>query len=159
MDTSSLVALFISIIGILIGVLGALSTLRNDKLARVQVISQYYDEANSAEIKEARDRVRKNSKSYTEPYKFIDEGYNPNPDVSKLLGFYGKWATLCLNGYLPIFVFDSSSGFQLITFYEYTKEYIEFRRRQEIGEVKNVGYVISIEKLAKKVRAKYFATK
>lgn len=121
---------------------------RNDRLARVEALKAFYEEGNSAEIANVMVLL----------YKHIKEGdfdRDTFSEIGTLLGFYDKWCTLCLYGYLPIWVFKGNPGRNLVVFYEYTKQYISERRVQEHFGYKNPNYSMAIEKIAARVVRKY----
>jgi len=146
MDWIALVALVISAFAFFVGLL---FSWRSDKRTKLDTLKAYYEEGGSPQI----------TKLVKELYKQISKGpfeRSEFHEVGELLNFFDKWATLCLNGYLPIWIFKGNPGHTLIVFHEYTKGYIHERRAQEaLGNV-NSNYALAIEKLAKKIKKKYF---
>ena len=120
---------------------------RQEKRTKLEAIKAFYEEGDSP----------KTVKLKNEMYKQISKGpFNRSEfyDVGDLFGFFDKWSLLCLNGYLPIWVFEGNPGHTLLVFYDYTKDYILERRTQE--ENANPNYALAIEKLALKVKKKYY---
>ena len=148
MPIESLVAIIVSIIGATLGFIGTILSIKNNKLARSQVMGQYYNEGDSDEIKQLRKRIF--DKMQDGAYDFEDSSHAA--DIGKMMGFFDKWALLCNSGYLPISVFEGNPGYLLVSFYEYTKDYILLRRSQKFRDIQNNGYAVSIERLAKKLR-------
>ena len=120
-------------------------------MAKLQALRDYYEEGDSEEVKEL----------VKEFYQNVDKGkFNIEKyvNIGKLMGFFDKWGSLCVYGYLPIWVFEGNPGYLVISFYKYTKEYIYYRRGKDnpnTPNIKNQGYAINIEKLAYKINKKY----
>ncbi len=126
------VAILSGIAGILIGVAGM-------RQANLDAVKEYFQQGDNSDYVKARRNI-----SSSESSTFKDE------DVAEVCNFFHMWGLLNRKRYLPMWVFEGSSGIRVVELY--IKLYGAIKKRRERD---NTFYAEEFEYLAYRIYGKY----
>lgn len=129
----------VGIVAILSGVTGIVMSIASARQASLDAVKEYFQQGDEESYYEARSRILNSKKN--KQIKFSD--------VSKVCNFFHFWGLMNRHRYLPIWVFDGSSGLQVVKLYMKLKPNIYIKRE------KNKFYAVEFEFLAYRIYRKY----
>ena len=129
----------VNIVAILSGISGILVGAASIRISNLGAVEEYFQQGDSREYTEARRRVY----NLIERKQKIDKD---DVDVGIVVSFFHFWGLMVKKHYLPIWVFDSSSGYAVIRLFEGLSGLIEERRKD------NPKYAQYFEWLYKKIK-------
>lgn len=131
----------VNIVAILSGISGILVGAASIRISNLGAVQEYFQQGDSKEYTEARrrvyDKIQKKQK--------IDK---EDIDAGIVVSFFHFWGLMVKKHYLPVWVFESASGYAVIRLYEGITDMIEERRKD------NPQYAEYFEWLYKKVKKK-----
>lgn len=129
----------VGIVAIFSGITGIIMGLASARQASLDAVKEYFQQGDED--------------SYSEARKNILEAKNndeiKSSDVNKICNFFHFWGLMNKKYYLPIWVFDGSSGLQIVKQYMKLKPLIIEKRK------KNRFYAIEFEHLSYRIYKKY----
>ena len=134
----------VSVFAIIGSIISIVVSIRQEQRVKFNVIQEYYLNADTSEMISAR----------AEYYKCKETGpfdKDKCPSFGLIVTKYDLWGMLCLNNYLPIWMFEGALGAFVVESFDYVKDYIYERRNNNI----NKRYAWHYEKLAQKITKKY----
>lgn len=129
----------VGIIAILSGIAGIVMGISSVRHASLDAVKEYFQQGDEDSYSSARKRILE--------VKNISE--NEYSAVSKVCNFFHFWGLMNRQRYLPIWVFDGSSGLQIIKLYMKLDPIITEKRNN------NKFYAIEFEFLAYRIYKKY----
>ena len=125
----------VGIVAILSGITGIIMGISSSRQASLEAVKHYFQQGDEDAYSQARKNIfsAKDSKD-------IDD-----KDVSKVCNFFHFWGLMNRQNYLPIWVFDGSSGLQIVKLFITLDPLIQKKREE------NKFYAIEFEKLAYRI--------
>ena len=131
----------VNIVAILSGISGILVGAASIRISNLGAVQEYFQQGDSREYTEARRKL----------YYKIDKREKIDKDdidAGIVVSFFHFWGLMVKKHYLPVWVFESASGYAVIRLYECITEMIEDRRKD------NPQYAEYFEWLYKKIKKK-----
>lgn len=131
----------VNIVAILSGISGILVGAASIRISNLGAVQEYFQQGDSREYTEARRKL----------YYKIDKREKIDKDdidAGIVVSFFHFWGLMVKKHYLPVWVFESASGYAVIRLYEGITEMIEDRRKD------NPQYAEYFEWLYKKIKKK-----
>lgn len=113
----------VNIVAILSGISGILVGAASIRISNLGAVKEYFQQGDTAEFLEARRRI----------YSQIDQNVKIDKndrDAASIVSFFHFWGLMVKKKYLPIWVFESSSGQSVIRLYEGLQSMIMERREE-----------------------------
>lgn len=129
----------VGVVAILSGLTGVVMGIASARQASLDAVKEYFQQGDEDSYSEARGRILK-----AENVNQIESS-----DVSKVCNFFHFWELMNRQRYLPIWVFDGSSGLQIVKLYMKLKSIIIKKREN------NKFYAVEFELLAYRIYKKY----
>lgn len=129
----------VNIVAILSGISGILVGAASIRISNLGAVQEYFQQGDTKEYTEARRKL----------YNKIDKKQKIDKDdldAGIVVSFFHFWGLMVKKHYLPIWVFDSASGYAVIRLYEGITGMIEERRKD------NPQYAEYFEWLYKKIK-------
>lgn len=139
--------LILSIVGALTGVLGIVISILSYSHNRIEAVNAYYNVLLNSESIKSRRVLRSLPNTY-EPNDLTEEQIEC---CSYTVITYQQAGLLVKKKQLPFWVFDHSSGYKVMNFFEKLKPYIDARREGE------PGYAYDFEYLYNRLKSKHQA--
>lgn len=144
-DLSNVLAIVASLLAIITGVIAIFMSFIEVNKAKLDAVKDYFQQGDDNEYVDARKYIFNNYK-YSKNYN-IKEKYSESK--AKVCNFFHFWGLMNRKGYLPIWVFEGSSGVQVVKlFFILYGDIIESRKQ-------NKFYAIEFERLVKRILIKY----
>lgn len=132
----------VNIIAIISGIGGIIIGVASFRISSLEAVKEYFSQGDTAEMKERRKYIYDKVKN--------GEKIGPNDlNASVVCSYFHFWGLMVKKRYLPIWIFESASGTQVLRLYRYLEEHIEEKRKE------NPFYAEYFEWLAKKIEKKY----
>ncbi|MCG7337164.1 hypothetical protein MHZ95_18045 [Sporosarcina sp. ACRSM] len=123
------------------GVTGVVMSLASKRVANFEAIREYFQQGDTQEMIQNRGKI----------YDLENEKGNIDQTAAaEICGFFHFWGMMVSKGYLPIWIFKSSSGYSVVKLFYLLQPYIQERRMTT-----NKYYAEGFEQLAKKIKKKY----
>jgi hypothetical protein len=145
-----IISLFISS-GFLGLVIGVINIIRDKKRQQLEALKEYYAELHNERISRIRREITDDLRKGI-PFD-VDKHDDQKENIGVLLDFYDKWSALCLEKYLPRWIFYGEAGYYITSTFDYLAEYIQDRRDGEKeGYVENPIYAFYYSKLVMEIK-------
>ncbi|MCC5912486.1 MAG: hypothetical protein JJT76_18870 [Clostridiaceae bacterium] len=129
----------VGVVAILSGLTGIVMGIASSRQANLDAVKEYFQQGDEDSYSEARGRILKAEN--------VDQ--IESSDVSKICNFFHFWGLMNRQRYLPIWVFEGSSGLQIVKLYMKLKPIIIKKRKN------NKFYAVEFELLAYRIYKKY----
>ncbi|WP_399629001.1 hypothetical protein [Sporosarcina sp. SG10008] len=123
------------------GVTGIIMSLSSKKVANFEAIREYFQQGDTPEM------LKNRSKIYDTEVEGVKIDHTA---AAEICGLYHFWGMMVSKGYLPFWIFKSSSGYSVVKLFFLLEPYIMERRMAS-----NKYYAEGFEQLAKKIKKKY----
>lgn len=127
----------VGVVAILSGIAGIVMGIASARQASLEAVKEYFQQGDEDAYVEARRRI------------FNEKGTITEADLSKVANFFHFWGLMNRKGYLPIWVFEGSSGIQIVKLYQKLEPNILEKR------CNNIFYAVEFELLVKRISKKY----
>ena len=150
---SNSIQVITNIVSILSGTAAILIGIATIKTSRLNAVKEYFQQGDKKEFVQARGKIYRIAEENEEAdketiiakFKIIDN------DIAIVISFFHFWGLMVKKGYLPMWVFEGSSGIKAVKLYRILKVYIDNKRKS----TKNEKYAEEFEWLVKEIGRRY----
>lgn len=132
----------VGIVAILSGIAGIIMGISSSRQASLDAVKDYFQQGDQSELVSARKKLFEH---HVNGKDFKDD------DIAKVCNFFHFWGLMNRKRYLPIWVFEGSSGVQAVKLYKILEPIIVEKRKN------NKFYAVEFERLVKRIKTKYKA--